>query len=222
MPKRKNLHSYYRSKRRRMNPRRKFNPRNQFVNQLGGWSSNPGNTSRDIIRPFTSTRFMVNLTESRGSISVAMNSISQGIRNAFQRIRIKKVTVFIMLSDPAQSGPTTPIQFSISKLTQNDPAVDPRTVPGAQVKLMLVRSGSGTTDTYSDVIRCSRMYPPILLDTSSEVGALPTTKDNYLSTAALSAAWPCFQYDISGMTGSQTIRMDYYFTLELLCNTYKG
>jgi len=235
MPKRKSdLMSHYRSKRFKPSKGRveKIARPNQFINQLGGWSSNPGNRrTRDVLRPITTTRFTTVITNqsSRGTVSFNMSTIPDSIRDVYQRVRIKKVTLFAVLDPRAPSGENGTrgsLQVSFAKATQIDPDIDPRNVPGAQVKLLLNTYTDsvqlGDVDGISNVIRISRMYPPIEVDTSGTVGGAPMTKENYLSTANPSGMWTCFCYDFAGLTGQQQIEMTHYFTVELLCNTMKA
>jgi len=225
MPKRKSeLTSYYRSKRFKPSRGRveKIARPNQFINQLGGWSSNPSRRSKDVIRPFTTTRFVMTLTpqSTRGTLSLNMSTVPQAIRNVYQRVRVKKISVFTVLQATTDFSPPATLQWSVAKLTQIDPDVDPRNVPGAQVKLLKIsRAGNDGT---ADVIRCSRMYPPINLDTTGTVGGAPSTEDNYLSTANPSGSWTCFCYDMAGLGGTASVQLVYYFSVELLCNTMKA
>jgi len=236
MPKRKQkVSEYYRSKRHRSGRVERIARPNQFINQLGGWTSNPANKrTKDVLRPVTTTRFLINVTaqNSRGSIGFAMTSIPQSIRNVYQRIRIKKITIFAAFRGNTTSTSTNDsgvLQASLSKVTQIDPDLDPRNVPGAQIKLIDVVYATTVNNTLqgsvgvADVLRCSRMYPPINLDTAGTVGGAPTTKDNYLSTANESGSWTCFMYDLAGIAGvANSVDMHYYFTVELLCNTMKA
>jgi len=231
MPKRKQrVSEYYRAKRSRTSRVEKIARSNQFINQLGGWTSNPGNRrSKDVIRPVTTTRLIASVTpqSSRGTLSFNMSTIPQSIRDVYQRIRLKKVTIFCVLTPVFSSGGTTNsvVQMSICKATQIDPDIDPRNVPGAQVKMFYMNFvGTDLPDNQgiSDVIRCSRMYPPIEVDTSGTVGGAPQTKETYLSTANPSGMWTCFAYDFSGIPANKGLTLTYYFTAELLCNTMKG
>jgi len=238
MPKRKSeLMSHYKSKRFRPNKGRveKIARPNQFINQLGGWTSNPGNKrARDVLRPVTTTR-MVNVVSpqsSRGQITFGMASIPQSIKDVYQRVRIKKATIFCVFQ-PISTGNSNQIpaviQVSISKLNQIDPDLDPRNVPGAQVKMFYMNfpsntqlsNPSGGNDGISDAMRCSRMYPPINIDTNATVGGAPET-NKYLSTNS-AGVWTLFGYDFSGVPGgNHAVNMVYYLTLELLCNTMKA
>jgi len=159
-----------------------------------------------------------------------MASIPQAIRNTFQRIRLKKVTLFAMFVPVGRGGLPTPVavtQVSLAKATQIDLDIDPRNVAGAQIKMFrfsFSTSGNGDGgEGVADVMRIARMYPPIEVDTVNTTGGAPSTGDNYLSTAADGAQWTCFTYDIAGLTeAAQNVDMTYYFQAELLCNTFKA
>jgi len=225
MPKRggASLKSYYRAKRHYASKgKTRIAQPNRFINQLGGWSTNKPNRSTAVLRPVTTTKFQLQITQARtrGQLTFEISNIPQSIKDVYMRVRVKKITVFCLIGG---NNENSAVQFSICKSLQTDTNIDPRNVPGAQVKLMDL-GGSGTTPGggISDVIRCSRMYPPIEVTVDSAVaGGAPLTKENWLSTDAANTSWTCFNFDCAGV-GAATLTMDYYFTVELLCDGMKA
>jgi len=217
MPKRKqsSLHSHFRAKRSR--GRARLAPKNQFAGQLGGWSTYTMRKQKSTVRTFSTRPAEAGGTlqgaDTKGQIVITPNvSVPQNILDVFQRIRIKKIEVFIK-PDSATSGG---VQMSICRSLQDDDSINPLNVPGAAVKFVEVGNADGT----ADYLRAARFYPPVIVNGD----AVPLTKDNWIDTSnGGGASWKCFNWQIASIGSTRpplTIR--YYATITLLCDGLKA
>jgi len=216
MPKRKSaFKSSHHSKKRRT----RLAPKNQFVSQLGGWSSYTTRKSRATIRTF-STRPATSVgvlqgADTKGQILISMGaSVPQNIRDVFQRIKIKKIEVFANIALSAGDGKS--YQFSMCRALQDDDSINPLNVPGAQVKLIK----DGDADGSADYMRAARFYPPITFDGAEAV----TTKESYLDTSNADGQWKCFNWQLATVnsTARPPTTINFYATITLLCDGQKA
>jgi len=228
MPKRRGNWSPRAAKRFKSSGRRKFAPKNQFINQLGGWSSRAVVRSRDVLREFNTgvKTFTAGAgTSTRDDLVMLMSDIPGGIRDVYQRIKLKKVTVFINVRGSATDNSIDTIQFSICRSNQDDGIINPLNVPGSQVKLMDVQGTqvAGNVSNISDIIRCARYYPTLRVSVDGgNAGAGRAEISAYADTNKPTTIWNCFQWNISGLEGGNTVVCSYYIHAVLLCNTMKA
>jgi len=226
MPKRKGNWSHAGGKRRRFG--RKFAPKNQFINQLGGWSSRAVVRSRDVLREFNTPvkTFSAGAgLATRDDLVMLMSDIPGGIRDVYQRIKVKKVTVFINVRGSQGDNSIDTIQFSICRSNQDDGAINPLNVPGSQVKLMDVQGTqvAGNVSNISDIIRCARYYPTLRVSVDGgNAGAGRAEISAYADTNKPTTIWNCFNWNISGLESGNTVVCSYYLHCVLLCNTMKA
>jgi len=227
MPKRRGGFAGPRSKRFKKGGR-KFAPKNQFINQLGGWGQRAVTRQRDVLREFNTpvkTFTAGGGTATRDDLVMLMSDVPGGIRDVYQRIKLKKVTVYINVRGSAGDNSIDTIQFSICRSNQDDGAINPLNVPGAQVKMMDVQGTqvSGNVSNISDVIRCARFYPTVRVSVDGgNAGAGRAEISAYLDTAKPTGIWNCFQWNISGLESGNTVVCSYYLHCVLLCNTMKA
>jgi len=239
MPKRGSQYGSSAAKRRRT--MRKYFKRPQatrFINQLGGWSTYPHRRTRPVIRYFSSQFSGVGVTyagvTTKEALTFRVTNIPDAIRNTYQRVRIMKCEIFIQLGAnyDTQTHSTTDVQIAISRALQQDGAINPLNVPGAQIKILQIGQSISSTEVAGhgqsdiDVIRAARMYPPINVATqgTTNVGLAPITKENWLSTSDTDGAWDTFNIGIYRASGSTptTYVVNSYYTITLLCDGQKA
>lgn len=207
------------------NPRR-LAPRNQFINQLGGWATNSRTSQKTFHLQVNTTTQNIAGTISSGTSTTFGALIITGAHidfpdsiGAFQRLRVKKATIFVQISPGTNTTAVGTYQLCVGKDKRGN-VDDPRNVAGAQSKLVTLSTTAAQGDTQIDVMRCSVMYPSILylVDTTA-ANALSVAQPGWVRTNQIgSIQWQAFNYSLN--TGirpaaDSTFDVNYYFNLEL-------
>jgi len=89
-------------------------------------------------------------TKVTAALNLSITDIPIAIRNAFQRVRIKKIEGIFKLSNPSELGT---VQIAVCRSLAGDAAVDPLNVPGSQIKLLDLTSSTGMQQQQQYILR---------------------------------------------------------------------
>jgi len=225
MPKRRGNWSHGGGKRFKRS-RTGFKSKNQFINQLGGWSQRSTRRSRPVLREFNtriSTYPVGGGIGTRDELIMRMSSVPQAIRNAYQRIKIKKVEAFFTVRGTAADNNLDTIQFSVCKSNTDKTTINPLNVPGAQIKMMDVQGTGvqGSHSNISDCMRIARFYPTVrtVLDGENS-GTGRGSNAIYVDTNQGTSIWNLFTWDIQGL--ETTVNVSWYLHVTILCDGQKS
>ena len=225
----------------------------QFINRMGGWAQN-GRSSTGIERvsmiskPLTGT--MTFGTNSQSSIALKLVPDSdtwplQGLKDAFQMIRPKKVTMILTgmsMYDGTTHANQYNLQIIIAKFKDDDIGnTSMAVVPGAQVKMFnvvnngYIDSRTIPVDGEVEVMQCSVLRPPI--NVRVEKTATDTTNSGegvlsggWVDTAHLKGIapyylWNCFGVQVSKVgpfvQRTNQVFLQFFMTCEWECKTRK-
>jgi len=226
--------------------RRKYNSgrytkkvhRERFINQLGGWSVNKPGYRKALTVEQTSNLNRKTLVIPPGSSQTFdfaatftdLLPTNYGFRNTFQRVKLKKLEMYVEIFNEDGSGSDRTFLLSLAKFRQGDvlssePGVpteqaNARTIQGCQPKMF--RLGS---DTPLEIMRIACFYPPLQkrIATDSTSNADYNIEDGYVSTNAVagnSPIWKTFilsiQPSASGSTDNNLVA-SYYFKSTWIC-----
>jgi len=196
-------------------------PKNQFVNQLGGWSNYPIRRSRPVLRYFTTNPTTVPLSaavNANGQLTIQQNDVPSNILKTYQRIKIKKITVFLAYTYQSL-GDGMPLQFAVARALGDTTSVNAQNIPGAQIKMI-----TPSTST-SDILRAARFYPVnrIELGVAGQAATGDAYEPKWVSTHGNSGTtmWNAFVFNINGQIQNES-SYTYYYTVELLCDGQKS
>jgi len=216
--------------------RTRLSPRNQFINQLGGWSSNKRRATGAKEFEFTTlpktAQVNVNNSQMTGTTELRLTPFQDfddpnAVFRSFQKWKVKKVEVYANIDGVTNSNAPTfeRVLFGLSKWRDNATPPSILHVDGAQAKIIHVPISATIGQLNElDIQRCACFYPPISIEGRNPTG---TSSLSYLvdpwfdGRAATSVSYNTFVAQVSrsiASTQNQPIVFNviYYFKVTFL------